>query len=38
LKLRAVGSERQLTRDFTVLLAARTVHSLYSPSRRSYAL
>ena len=38
LKLRAVGSERQLMRDFTVLLAARTVHSLYSPSRRSYAL
>jgi hypothetical protein len=38
LKLRAVGSERQLTRDFTVLLAARTVHSLYSPSRRFYAL
>jgi hypothetical protein len=38
LKLRAVGSERQLTRDFTVLLVARTVHSLYSPSRRSYAL
>jgi hypothetical protein len=38
LKLRAVGSERQLTRDFTVLLTARTVHSLYSPSRRSFAL
>jgi hypothetical protein len=38
LKLRAVGSERQLTRDFTVLLTARTMHSLYSPSRRSFAL
>jgi len=38
LKLRAVGSERQLTRDVTVLLTARTVHSLYSPSRRSFAL
>jgi hypothetical protein len=38
LKLRAVGSERQLTRDFTVLLTARTVHSLYNPSRRSFAL
>lgn len=38
LKLRAVGSERQLIRDFTVLLTAKTVHSLYSPSRRSFAL
>jgi hypothetical protein len=38
LKLRAIGSERQLTRDFTVLLTARTVHALYSPSRRSFAL
>ena len=38
LKLRAVGSRRQLTRDFTVLLTARTVHALYSPSRRSFAL
>jgi hypothetical protein len=38
LKLRAVGSERQLIRDFTVLLTARTVHSLYNPSRRSFAL
>jgi len=38
LKLRAVGSERQLTRAFTVLLTAKTVHSLYSPSRRSFAL
>lgn len=38
LKLRAAGSERSLTRDFTVLLTAKTVHSLYSPSRRSFAL
>jgi hypothetical protein len=38
LKLRTAGSERQLTRDFTVLLTAKTVHLLYSPSRRSFAL
>jgi hypothetical protein len=38
LKLRAVGSQRQLIRDFTVLLTAKTVHALYSPSRRSFAL
>ena len=38
LKLRAAGSERSLIRDFTVLLTAKTVHSLYSPSRRSFAL
>jgi hypothetical protein len=36
LKLRAVGSERQLTMDFAVLLTAKTVHSLYSPSRRQW--
>ncbi len=36
LKLRAVGSERQLRIDFTVLLTAATVHSLYSPSRRQW--
>jgi len=30
LRLRAVGSERQLTMDFAVLLTAKTVHSLYS--------
>jgi putative zinc-binding metallo-peptidase len=34
LKLRAVGSERQLRMEFIVLLTAKTVHSLYSPSRR----
>jgi hypothetical protein len=36
LKLRAVGSERQLRLDFTVLLTAKTVHSLYSPLRRQW--
>jgi len=36
LKLRAAGSERQLRIDFTVLLTAKTVHSLYSPSRRQW--
>jgi hypothetical protein len=36
LKLRAPGSERQLRMDFTVLLTAKTVHSLYSPARRQW--
>jgi hypothetical protein len=36
LKLRAVGHERQLRTDFTVLLTAKTVHSLCSPSRRQW--
>ena len=36
LKLRAVGNERQLRTDFTVLLTAKTVHSLYSPMRRQW--
>jgi hypothetical protein len=36
LRLRAVGSERQLMMDFAVLLTAQTVHSLYSPSRRQW--
>jgi len=36
LKLRAVGSERQLRADFTVLLTAKAVHSLYSPQRRQW--
>lgn len=36
LKLKAVGPERKLRLDFTVLLTARTVHSLYSPSRRQW--
>ncbi len=38
LKLRAVGSERQLRMNFTVLLTAKTVHSLCSSSRRKFAL
>jgi putative zinc-binding metallo-peptidase len=36
LELRAVGSERQLKMDFIVLLTAKTVHSLYDPSRRQW--
>jgi len=36
MKLRAVGPERQLRTDFTVLLTAKTVHSLYSPLRRQW--
>jgi hypothetical protein len=36
LNLRAVGSERELRINFTVLLTAETVHSLYSQSRRKW--
>jgi len=36
LKLRAVGPERALRMEFTVLLTAKTVHSLCSPSRRQW--
>jgi hypothetical protein len=36
LKLRAVGSERQLRMDFTVLLTAKTVDQLHSSSRRKW--
>ena len=36
LELRAAGSERQLRMDFVVFLTAKTVHSLYSPSRRQW--
>jgi hypothetical protein len=36
LDLRAVGSERRLRTDFTVLLTAKTVHSLYGPARRQW--
>jgi hypothetical protein len=36
LNLRAPGSERQTRLDFAVLLTAKTVHSLYSPSRRQW--
>jgi hypothetical protein len=38
LKLRAPGRDRQLIIDFTVLLTAKTVQSLYSPTRRWFAL
>jgi putative zinc-binding metallo-peptidase len=36
LKLRAFGNPRQLRMDFTVLLTAKTVHSLYGPGRRKW--
>jgi uncharacterized protein (DUF2461 family) len=36
LKLRAVGPQRELRMNFTVLLTAETVHSLCSPSRRQW--
>ena len=36
LKLRAVGNERQLRINFTVLLTAKTVHSLYGPNRKKW--
>src|SRR5262245_32777695 len=34
--LRAVGSERTLLMDFTVLLTAKTMHALFGPSRRKW--
>jgi len=34
LDLRAVGSERELMMEFTVLLTAKTVHALFGPLRR----
>jgi hypothetical protein len=36
LRLRAVGSERQLRLDFAVLLTVQTMHALYSQARRSW--
>src|SRR6201999_1930116 len=36
LDLRAVGSERKLVADFTVLLTAKTMHALFGPSRRKW--
>lgn len=36
LDLRAAGPKRQILNEFTVLLTAQTVHSLYSPSRRQW--
>jgi hypothetical protein len=34
--LRAVGSERKLLTEFTVLLTAKTMHALFGPSRRNW--
>jgi hypothetical protein len=36
LNLRAVGSERKLVTDFTVLLTAKTMHVLFGSSRRKW--
>jgi hypothetical protein len=36
LKLRAVGPERELMMEFTVLLTAKTMHALFGPSRRRW--
>jgi len=36
LNLRAVGPERKLVMDFTVLLTAKTMHALFGPSRRRW--
>jgi hypothetical protein len=36
LNLRAVGSERKLLMEFTVLLTAKTMHALFGPSRRRW--
>ena len=36
LNLRAVGPERELIIEFTVLLTAKTMHALFGPSRRRW--
>lgn len=36
LNLRAVGSERKLVMDFTVLLTVKTMHALFGQSRRKW--
>jgi hypothetical protein len=36
LDLRAVGPERELIIEFTVLLTAKTMHALFGPSRRRW--
>ena len=36
LKLRAVGNKRELLQNLTVLLTAKTVHSLYGPKRKQW--
>jgi hypothetical protein len=33
---RAVGSDRSLVADFTVLLTAKTMHALFGPSQRKW--
>ena len=36
LNLRAVGPERRLVAEFTILLTAKTMHALFGPSRRRW--
>jgi hypothetical protein len=36
LDLRAAGSERKLVINFTILLTAKTVQTLFGPSRRKW--
>ncbi len=36
LNLRAVGADRKLVADFTVLLTAKTMHALFGPARRKW--
>jgi hypothetical protein len=36
LDLRAVGPERKLVINFTILLTAKTMHALFGPSRRKW--
>ena len=36
LKLRAVGPERKLVADFTVMLTAKTMHALFGPTQRKW--
>ena len=36
LKLRAVGAERALVMELTILLTAKTMHALFGPSRRKW--
>jgi hypothetical protein len=36
LDLRAAGSERKLLINFTILLTAKTVQTLFGPSRRKW--
>jgi hypothetical protein len=36
LDLRAVGPEQKLVLDFTVLVTAKTMHTMFGPSRRKW--